>query len=430
MTNNYTESPEAIKTDIERTRQNMTSKIDQIQARLHPDNLKAQAQETVRDIVRESTESLTSYFSENSKELGASVAQMIKSNPIPAALIGVGIGWLLVESYGGSHSSNQRYDRPSNDWQRNNWYPESEARYAGNPAGVSYATGAASSPFASQYQGASSQYQSAGPHYGSPQDRGSDSHPAHDRPGWVSEQASNLREQIGEKAEQLREGVQQVGEQMREQVGEWTDRIRSQSSSTGQQAEYYADQTRSQMSHMGEQMSHQVSHLGEQAQEYVQQTGQQFQRSLEDNPLVFGGVALAVGALIGMALPATRRENQMLGPWRDEVMHSAQEVANEAMDRAKQVAEEVRPQIEQTAQKVVSDLKQSGQSVLEDVKQTGKTALEDVKQTGRTALEETKQTGKDAAASAQQAVKETGEKAKQEANKLGDKASVEASKLR
>jgi ElaB/YqjD/DUF883 family membrane-anchored ribosome-binding protein len=418
MTNDIHESPEAIKSDIERTRQNMTNKIDQLQARFSPDHIKAQAQETVREIVRESTQSLTTYFNENSRELGSTIAQAVKGNPIPAALIGLGVGWLLVESYGGSRGNNESYNPSRNQmrghWPNDQWQAQNESRYgASNTSGL-YSTRDMSPSYGAQYQGSDNQYSSAQSGSGSYDKSSQES-------GWLGEKVADVREQIGEKAEQLREGVQHVGEQVSEKVGEWTDRARSQSSSVGDQAAYYTDQRRGQFSHMGEQAS-----------DYLQQSGQQLQRTIEDNPLVFGGVALGIGALIGMALPATRRENAFMGEWRDEVIQSAQEVANEAVERVKGVAEEVRPQLEETANKMVSDLKQSGQSVLADVKESGRTVLEDVKQTGRTALEdakqtsrealqEVKQTGTEAVNSTQQALRDTGEKAKQEANKLGDK---------
>lgn len=249
MTNDYTESPETIKTDIERTRQNMSDKIDQIQARLSPGNIKAQAQETVRDIVRDSTESLTGYLSENSKDLGVTIAHAIKSNPIPAALIGVGIGWLLVESYGGSRSSNQDESRQRNTWQRDDWY--GEARYAGaTPSSQYQGSGSqyqgAGSPYAgAQYSG--SQYQSAGTQYGSAQGStgGYASSTSSDQPGWIQDKAANLKEQIGDKAEQLRDTVQQVGEQVSEKVGEWTDSMRSQSNTASDQASYYTKDRKS-----------------------------------------------------------------------------------------------------------------------------------------------------------------------------------------
>lgn len=415
MTNDYNESPEAIKTDIERTRQDMSSKIEQIQARLSPDHLKVQAQETVRDVMRDSTESLTSYLSENSKELGASVAHVIKHNPIPAALIGLGIGWLLVENYTSSGSSSRNYNQQWRNQQRHEWHP-AESEYAGY-ASNRYETGGMT-PSAAQYQSTGA-YQSSTTQYAGSQYTGSqyqsgqsntggyNSYSSSEQPGW---QTSQMRERAGEKAEQWRDSAQQMGEQARQRVGELGHQVSEQASAIGEQASHYTQQAREQVGHLGEQMSH----AGEQAQVYMQQTGQQLQRRLEDNPLLFGGVALAVGALVGLALPETRRENEMMGEWRDEVIHSAQEVAHDAVDRAQHVAEEMRPKLEETANKVVSDLTQ-----------TGKEAMEDVKQTGREALEQTKQTGKEAADKAQHEMNQTADKAKNEAEKVADRARSE-----
>lgn len=125
---NYSdESPEAIKADIARTRQDMGNKLDRIQNRLSPENLKVQAQDAVRDFVNENTETLKSYLSEHSKEIGTGAARAIKRNPIPAALVGLGLGWLLVESMGGNDSTQQNRptyyrgnQRSEQEWQRYN----------------------------------------------------------------------------------------------------------------------------------------------------------------------------------------------------------------------------------------------------------------------------------------------------------------------
>lgn len=418
MTTDYNESPEAIKNGIERTRQEMSDKIEQIQARLSPTNIKTQAQETVRELMRDSTDSLSTYFSENSKEIGVSVVQMIKNNPIPAALIGLGVGWLLMENYTGSQSSQPRYDRDYREQygkqynnQSSGQYGDQYGQYRGASDSALYTSRDMMPSFVGQYQGYGSEGQGAP--YGSGQNRsGYSSYTGSDQPSWSSEQGASLREKIGEKAEELRDTALHVGEQVSEKVGEWTDRVRSQVSGSDQQAGYYSGSSQPSGYYSGQSqgymssMSNQAAHMGEQAQMYMQQTGQQLQRTLEDNPLVFGSVALAVGALIGMALPVTRREQQYLGPLSDQVMHSAQEVASDVVERAQQVAEEVRPQLEQTAQKVVSDLKQ-----------TGREALAEVKQTGRTALEETKQAGKEVADNAQQKLRQTEEKAKRETSR-------------
>lgn len=49
-----------------------------------------------------------------------------------------------------------------------------------------------------------------------------------------------------------------------------------------------------------------VSHLGHQAKEGAMRAGRGFQHLVEENPLAAGAAAVAVGAMVGLALPSTR----------------------------------------------------------------------------------------------------------------------------
>jgi len=51
----------------------------------------------------------------------------------------------------------------------------------------------------------------------------------------------------------------------------------------------------------------------------------QMQRMLRENPLMIGAAAIVVGAAVGMALPETERENQLMGEARDSVVWGVQE---------------------------------------------------------------------------------------------------------
>jgi len=67
-------------------------------------------------------------------------------------------------------------------------------------------------------------------------------------------------------------------------------------------------------------------------------TQEQYQRYMAENPLAVGAIALAVGAAIGLAIPSTRYEGELMGDTRDQLLHKAQETASEYIDKAKQVA--------------------------------------------------------------------------------------------
>lgn len=426
------ESPEAIKADIERTRQDMGSKIDRIQNRLSPENLKVQAQDAVRTFVDENTESVKSYLSEHSKELGAGMARAIKRNPIPSALVGLGLGWLLVESLGSDREEQARapyyrgepayrgeYGNPQ-EWQRSSGAPSD---YPYGYESTPYASQSVSSAYAEQYRynspDADYAYQGQNNQRDWRNDKGSD----------VQAKASGLAHQAGEQLHEASDKAQAWGSQVRtqaqhgaesitQQAQDYAQQARQQAGELGEQAQQYASQARQQVNHLGEQVQQQAAYVGEQAGYYAQRAGEQAQRSLEENPLIFGGVALAIGALVGLALPQTRRENEMMGQWRDEVVHSAQDVAQDALQRAEQVIEEVRPELEQTAKKVADDLKTSGAQAFADLKETGRQALNEAKQTGQEAVAETKQTMQKAEDRAKTEAEKSAELAKDKAQNL------------
>jgi hypothetical protein len=59
---------------------------------------------------------------------------------------------------------------------------------------------------------------------------------------------------------------------------------------------------------------------------------------LEERPLAVGAAALAVGLLSGLALPGTRREDELLGDTRDELLESAREAGKDALEKGKEAA--------------------------------------------------------------------------------------------
>lgn len=114
----YAEDTEQIRADIEDTRAEMTQTINEIQERLSPENIVGQVKETVREAtigkveramervgetLADVTEPAMEYMGRAGttiKETGKSVGNSIWKNPIPVALIGLGVGMLCMRRYG------------------------------------------------------------------------------------------------------------------------------------------------------------------------------------------------------------------------------------------------------------------------------------------------------------------------------------------
>lgn len=64
-------------------------------------------------------------------------------------------------------------------------------------------------------------------------------------------------------------------------------------------------------------------------------------RTIEDNPLPLGIIAAALGLAAGFAVPSTRKESELVGDKRDELIAKARDVVEEKKTQAKNVAKRV-----------------------------------------------------------------------------------------
>ena len=125
------------------------------------------------------------------------------------------------------------------------------------------------------------------------------------------------------------------------------------------------------------QMVENLQQSGEPAKEWGQEKISNLtnytQRSLGENPLLFGGLALAVGAGLGMLLPSTHYEDQLLGDLREQTFQDAQGKVEKVKEQAKAVFAEIRPDIEKAATTAAT-------TVVKNVEEAGKQALGEVQQ--------------------------------------------------
>jgi hypothetical protein len=85
------------------------------------------------------------------------------------------------------------------------------------------------------------------------------------------------------------------------------------------------------------------------AQAQAQRVREGFNTLLTEQPLVLGALGIAVGALIGAALPSTEQEDRLLGPVRDrtlsEVKERGAESYNQVRESVSRVGEEAKQAI-------------------------------------------------------------------------------------
>ncbi len=93
-----------------------------------------------------------------------------------------------------------------------------------------------------------------------------------------------------------------------------------------------------------------VSNISDRARYQSRRANDQLQRMLGQNPLTVGALAVGVGAAVGLALPQTSREHEVMGEARDTLVEKAQEKAGEAQEKVQRVAEEAQSAAKEEAE--------------------------------------------------------------------------------
>jgi len=418
-----------IRADIDQTRASVGDKIDQLQARLDPNRLKQQAQETVQEMLNDTATSMTDYVKTHKDEMVSNLADAARRNPIPTALIGLGVGWLILESMSGPRQERRTTQRyyPTTDWSPGQYNAGSSTpQPSGEPyyptSGQDFGRGYGQQGFNQGYNQSSGQNygqnyaQNYGQNYGQGYNQsynqryqqdmrsGSNSQQQGENPiakatDAVKDTVSNMTNRVGDSMSDAKDSIgdnmSNMGQRAGDMAGDLKDRAGDMASDMGQRVgdvvnsakesvgsamnnmgQYIGDAMggmRHQANEMGREGQRQYYRAGDQMDQWQQQAryqgqrrGQQMVNHLEDNPLIYGAVAMAAGAALALLLPQSRMENRAFGEMRDQVMERGQEMLGAAQDHAQQVFEEVRPDLEQTARQIVSDVTETGKQAVRD----------------------------------------------------------------
>jgi hypothetical protein len=316
----------AIRAEIQQTRARMSHTVEDIGHRLNPDRLKEQLKQNVHEATIGKAENMARNAMDRVDDTRHNILGTIRDNPLPAAMVGIGLGWMLfngrrsdrTEYYGYDYDQAFRpvqpgYYRPGLEEEQGTWNRTAER------------TSAAA---------------------GSLMDRGEDiAHTVRDR---GEELAHKAQDRVADLAHDVRDTVSDAADRAQDAIGDTASRARSMARGAIRE---------------GRHTTHRIE--------------DRIQNMLHDSPLAVGATVVALGLAAGLAAPTTRREAELMGPTRDRMLHQARERVSEVADKAQNVAGRVAREVEGTARRAVHEIEDTARDAAGEVQETARTAAKE-----------------------------------------------------
>jgi len=149
-----------------------------------------------------------------------------------------------------------------------------------------------------------------------------------------------------------------------------------------------------------DQAGERIGELGVEARRQTRKLKTNLEHTAEENPLALAIGAAVVGLALGMLLPGTQREDEMMGSARDQLVDRAERTAERVKDAAIDAGRELKDTVQNEIQEHKPEIKQAvqdaGQTVKEQVKQSAKRVKNEAKDAATESIQESGKTPRSA----------------------------------
>ncbi|MFL5333017.1 MAG: DUF3618 domain-containing protein [Geminicoccaceae bacterium] len=365
-----------IEQELDHTRSRLDATIGALQDKLAPGEMVEQA---------------IAYFREGGGvEFRRNLGHTVRENPIPVALIGVGLGWLMLSNarQGGSNGDDRSSSRGDTRFSRG-------SEYDVYGRGGSTARGFGHNTEASRHQ--PMPYEAA-----AQDDLATKAHEAGIR---VQREANDTDETFQDRVHAARGSVLGLTRQAGEAAASFRDRVEAALSAAVDRVRDLASDAgdaASSLAGRGQSAASRLYDYGSSAGSGLMDQGSRTVDYVQEQPLLLGALGIAVGAAVGLLIPPSRYERELAGSVRQNLGDAAWDAVHEAGRRASRVADSVLDTAQEATRRegfASSDAKGLASAAREqvaDVAGRARHVVEETAAAGREALQrELSGTGKD-----------------------------------
>ena len=300
---------------------------------------------SVRHMVDEALHQGATYGADVSRNFG----RALRDNPVPAALIGVGILWLMARGTSATNHYRSRYysDADHGTYGFDDGYDE--PYHADHDESLERV-----SAMNEVRDGVAGRMEPRPRSLSAAATNGGGTRTTDD----MKDEASHLGNKARHQAERVREEARYRSEEARYRASRYAHDV-------GERASHVYDEGRRRVEHAYSSAQDMAYDTYEEARRRARRAARATRRAgrdageavsdfVHDQPLVAGGIALALGAAIGGLLPRTRLEDDYIGSTSDYVKERAREEAH----RAQRVAEAAYDEVRDAATDLVDEVRE------------------------------------------------------------------------
>jgi ElaB/YqjD/DUF883 family membrane-anchored ribosome-binding protein len=320
MNDTQNKQAEAIRSDIDDTRRRMDSTMDALGNRLRPKHLLDEVLGFLRGNTNDGENRITHMREKLTQSCDTamhSVIDSVKTNPMPALMIGAGVAWMI---YSSRREGSREYSYEMED------YPAEDAALRYDPD----------------------------THYDRPLD-----YPA--TPGSEAEWS----DQGGSKLGQIK--------------GKLTEKTSAASSQVKEKLSHAGEAAREKMGALRGRAEDARSRVGDTTRQAYSRSRDRVLTTAEHHPLEVGLVALAAGLMTGLAMRTPEAVNRKLGPTADRLRERTREAGAEMIEKGKRVAEAAASAVKDEAEAqglTGEELRDKAAAVADRAREAGKQSAE------------------------------------------------------
>lgn len=255
-------------------------------------------------------------------EMVSNLNRQVRDNPLALGLVGAGIAWLLLGQ--GARDQGSRLKGRYDDWRdEDDTYDRARLSGGGYPVADGRPHVVGSGPYAGAANAGST-----GPGYAS-QARGA-----------VSSTGSSVAGAASSAGSSIADAARSAGSTVSSTASSTAAGIGGAAQAASETVTRGLHDARDAAYEAGDSIYRGGAYAGEQAARLGRRAQRSFLDILQEEPLIVGAVAVAIGAAIGAALPSTRREDELFGSTRDQLRDDALDYGREGVRKAETIATE------------------------------------------------------------------------------------------